>query len=232
VCEENDARRTAETTAQNHGADKNTHTRLDRVASAGRRRIAGSCARVGDFLYRLAAHLGTEKTPTCSPSGLESFLGGTDTAVLQNRTDIHRRDCGGVWDQTREKLKGPSGRPRGIEDASSLSARSIRRRIATPVPTTILNPNKYRKFLYETSPRRRKIEVKFEASDAIDVYIVQASDLESWRQSRDYGGVSLKRTRGQTFQVKMERDFEDEWYLIFENFSVKPVAVHYEVYDV
>jgi hypothetical protein len=30
----------------------------------------------------------------------------------------------------------------------------------------------------------------------------------------------------------MDPEFEDEWYLILENYSDKPVAVHYEVYDV
>lgn len=100
------------------------------------------------------------------------------------------------------------------------------------MPTTIINPQKYRKILYETSPRKRKVEIEIEANSPIDIYIVQASDLRDWRASREYGGMSFKARRTLDFQIKMDPEFEDEWYLILENYSDKPVAVHYEVYDV
>jgi hypothetical protein len=100
------------------------------------------------------------------------------------------------------------------------------------VPTTLLNAGKFKKFLYETTPRKRKIQIRVESNLPIDVFIVQASDIQSWKNSDDYGGMSFLSRKLIEAEVNMPKDFEQEWYLIIENHGAKPAAVHYELFDV
>ena len=100
------------------------------------------------------------------------------------------------------------------------------------MPTKLVNAHKFRKILFETPPPRKRVEVEIEASNPIDIYVVQKSDLEEWKSGEDYGGMSFQGKKKLTFQFRVERDFDDEWYLILENDSDIAVAVHYEVYDI
>ena len=100
---------------------------------------------------------------------------------------------------------------------------------STIVSTQVINPNKFRKMLYDT-PKSRRVELDVEASSAVDVFVVQKSDLDQWRKRQDYGGMGFFRQKKLKQPIKLERGFGD-WYLIIENRSDVPVAVHYEVYD-
>jgi hypothetical protein len=99
------------------------------------------------------------------------------------------------------------------------------------VPTTLVSPQKYKKFLYSTTPHKKRLGVDIEASSPIDVYIVRKSHLLQWRSSRDYGGIGFQRTKRVEAEVNIPSDFEPEWYLILENIGDNPAAVHYELFD-
>jgi hypothetical protein len=73
--------------------------------------------------------------------------------------------------------------------------------------------------------------IQIEASNPIDVYIVQESDLQAWRNGRDYGGISFKSTKLIDAQVNLPKEFERDWYLILENSHEKAAGVHYELFD-
>lgn len=100
------------------------------------------------------------------------------------------------------------------------------------VPTTLITDGKYKKFPYTTTAGRRRLGIEVEASIPIDVYIVQASDLQSWRNKEDYSGISFQDTKLVDAQVNIPKNFEHDWFLILDNTGgEKPAAVHYELFD-
>lgn len=99
------------------------------------------------------------------------------------------------------------------------------------MPTTLVNAGKYKKFPYSTTPGRRRLGIEVESNVPIDVYIVQASDLQEWRNEDDFGGMSFMGTKKVDAEVNIPRSFEPEWYLILENTKERPAAVHYELFD-
>lgn len=99
------------------------------------------------------------------------------------------------------------------------------------MPTTLLNPKKYKKFPYATTRGWRKLGIEVEASIPIDVYIVQDSDLQNWRIGKSYGGVSFLAWKKIDAQINIPKDFEQEWYLVLENTGREIAAVHYELFD-
>ncbi|MGA2144072.1 MAG: hypothetical protein ABSH49_03820 [Bryobacteraceae bacterium] len=100
------------------------------------------------------------------------------------------------------------------------------------MPVTLINPRKYKKFLYSTTPRKEKLGIEVEANVPIDAYIVQESDLETWRSGRrEYGGIGFASTKLVDAQVNIPKGFGPDWYLILENSGNKPAAVRYELFD-
>jgi len=99
------------------------------------------------------------------------------------------------------------------------------------VPTTLVNPQKYKKFMYSTTPKKKRLGIEIEANIPVDIYIVQVSDLQDWRDSRDYGGISFQSTKLVDAQINIPKGFESDWYLIIENPNEKPAAVHYDLFD-
>ena len=99
------------------------------------------------------------------------------------------------------------------------------------MPTTLINPHKYKKFPYSTTKGRRRIEIQVEANRAIDVFIVQDRDLQDWRESRDYGGISFMSTKAVEAEINIPKGFDSDWFLILENHGDEPAAVHYELFD-
>jgi hypothetical protein len=100
------------------------------------------------------------------------------------------------------------------------------------VPTTLVNDGKYKKFAYSTTPGKKRLGIEIEASIPIDVYIVQASDLQAWRDTEDYTGISFQDTKLVDAQVNIPKNFERDWFLILDNTAgKKPAAVHYELFD-
>ena len=97
---------------------------------------------------------------------------------------------------------------------------------------TIINPHKYKKFAYSTTPRKNKLGIEVESNVPIDVYIVQSSDLATWRTGHgDYRGIGFQSTKLVDAQVNIPKDFDGDWYLILENSGEKQAAVHYELFD-
>jgi hypothetical protein len=86
--------------------------------------------------------------------------------------------------------------------------------------------------LYDTTPKRKGIRIKVEASAAINVYIVQSSDLQTWRRSSpNYGGAAFLSRKNLDARLDIPKDFEQDWFLILDNVGDMPAAVHYEIFD-
>jgi hypothetical protein len=98
------------------------------------------------------------------------------------------------------------------------------------MPIHEVRPGKFRKFRYETAPRRRTIELKVEATNAINVYLVDTEHLEEWKRGRDYSGISFTRKRVIDEEIKLPRNFDD-WFLIVENTGENPATVYFDVYE-
>ena len=98
------------------------------------------------------------------------------------------------------------------------------------MPTILIDPGKLQKVRYITPPSR-KVEIIVDSTSPIDIYIVQASDIDDWKAGDDFGGSGFHRRKKLHLKIRIQKGFDDEWYLIFENTSNKTVGVHYEVYD-
>ena len=99
------------------------------------------------------------------------------------------------------------------------------------MPTKVINPKKLRKILYVT-PRRRNVEIDVEASERVSVYVVAADEIDNFKSGDPFDGLRFRPTSNLERDVTLPFDPGDEWYLVIENESDKPVAVHWEVYDI
>jgi hypothetical protein len=79
------------------------------------------------------------------------------------------------------------------------------------------------------SPKRRKVEVTTECTSALDIFIVQASDINRWKTGGDFGGKTFWKRTYLNFKMTVHPEFDDEWYLVFNNVSDQTVGVSYEV---
>ncbi len=95
----------------------------------------------------------------------------------------------------------------------------------------LLSPHKFTKIRYD-GPRRDKVQVKVEASASINVYGVAADRLDAFRKNRRSNLFEFARKAILDKTLPLPLDAADDWYLILENTSDNPVAVHYEVFDV
>ena len=94
------------------------------------------------------------------------------------------------------------------------------------MPTKILQPHRYRRIRH-TTPSRGKVEIHVEASAPVNIYVVKAKDIDTYRES------SAVRYRDRTeLTRKLELPFlpGEDWYLVIRNKSEEPAAIHYEVY--
>jgi len=99
------------------------------------------------------------------------------------------------------------------------------------MPTQIVSAGKFRKVRYDT-PRRRKVELQVEASSPINVYLIDAEDLDRFRSGGEVEGSHFSNTKRLETEVRLPLEFGAEWYLVIENPDEdKPVAVHYDVFD-
>jgi hypothetical protein len=99
------------------------------------------------------------------------------------------------------------------------------------VPTTLIHAGKYKKFSYSTAPKRRKVEINVEASAPVDIYVVQESELETWRAGDHFSGFSFPTGKQIEETITIPKDFDTDWYLIVQNRNDNDVAVHYELFD-
>jgi hypothetical protein len=101
------------------------------------------------------------------------------------------------------------------------------------MPVLEIQPQRYRKILYETPRRGKKLNIEIEATGALDIFIVPASSLEAWRRgSRDYEGDGFLRRKVLQIQLNSQgREFDREWYLILDNRSDHIISASYSVYE-
>lgn len=100
------------------------------------------------------------------------------------------------------------------------------------MPLLEVQPQRYRKVLYDTPRRGKALSIEIEATAALDILIVPESALEAWRRgSRDYEGDSFLRRKLLKIQLGFEGRAFDRWYLIFDNRSDAPITVSYAVYE-
>lgn len=99
------------------------------------------------------------------------------------------------------------------------------------MPTRILSAHKFMKALY-SGPQRRDIQIRFESSGPVNIYGVSEALFELFRTERrsDLFRFVAKMKLDKTIPIKAA--LGDDWYLILENQSDDPVAIHYEVFDV
>jgi hypothetical protein len=95
----------------------------------------------------------------------------------------------------------------------------------------LLSEHTFTKIRYD-GPRRSQIQVKVEASAPVNVYGVAADRLEAFRKNRHSNLFEFSGKTDLDKVLSLPLDAADEWHLILENRSDKPVAVHYEVFDV
>lgn len=94
----------------------------------------------------------------------------------------------------------------------------------------MVQPNTFQAIRY-VSPRNGKLEIKINCTGALDVFVVQASDMNRWKTGKDFKGTFFRHRKDLHFKMKIDRDdFDDEWYLVFDNVSEDPIGVNYEVF--
>ncbi len=101
----------------------------------------------------------------------------------------------------------------------------------TSVPTKIVRPGKFRKILHPFPPSG-KVDLHIEASAPIDIYVIDDDDLGAFRAGKPVGGFKFS-DREALDRRRLDLSSQlsgDDWYLILDNDSEEPVAVHYEVY--
>jgi len=99
------------------------------------------------------------------------------------------------------------------------------------MPTRILAPRKFTKVLYE-GPERTDIRVRVESSHSVDIYGVSQLFLDKFKKDRTYDLFRFPNKTDITKRLPIRTVLGGEWYLIIENRSDTPVAIHYEVFDV
>lgn len=153
-----------------------------------------------------------------------------DPALLPDSSDISGRGAGGLGDKTQSKTTPDSsdGPPAGTADLKGgdfAPGRGV-----NVMPTRILSPRKFTKVLYD-GPERADIRLHFQSSEPIDIYGVSSVLFESFKKDRT---ADLFRFQGKTNlrkRIPIRTALDDEWYLIMENTSNSPIAIHYEVFD-
>lgn len=98
------------------------------------------------------------------------------------------------------------------------------------MPAASLSPHKFLKVRYRPAQRGR-LGIDVDADRAIDIYTVIESDYEKWRTGRDFLGSTFKRRRQLHIEFNAGPEFEDDWYLIMENFGDDPADVEYDVFE-
>ncbi len=99
------------------------------------------------------------------------------------------------------------------------------------MPTYMVSPGKFRKILH-AFPRNGKAEIRVEASAPIDIYVIGADELGAFRSGRPFGGFKFtnRAELEKSLDLSSRLDDDNDWYLILDNGSDRPVAAHYEVY--
>jgi hypothetical protein len=71
-----------------------------------------------------------------------------------------------------------------------------------------------------------------EASDAVNIYVLDAASLAALRTEEsviEYGGIVFRNRTFLNRDITLPFVFDDDWYLVIENESGQPIAIHYSV---
>lgn len=99
------------------------------------------------------------------------------------------------------------------------------------MPVASISPNKFVKVLYNHA-RRGSLGINVSADRAIDIYTVPLSEYDRWKSRREYvGSASYFRRRNLGLEFNSGPEFEEDWYLIMENFQNERAQVEYEVFE-
>ncbi len=98
------------------------------------------------------------------------------------------------------------------------------------MPTRILEPGHTRKIRHPV-PRGRKVDIYVEASEPVDILILDDIGLEARELGLGLPAALHFRARREFSREGLVLPFSegDDWYLLIKNSSPKPVAIHYEV---
>lgn len=152
---------------------------------------------------------------------LEDSVSDPDSAIFSNgqKADprskenwaVRKRPSGISWDRRAEGRRGKE----------------------LKMPLLDIQPERYRKILYENPRRGKKVNIEVEANADLDIFIVPESALESWRRgSRDYEGDGFMRRKHLQVQLNFEgRQSDRHWYLILDNKSDHVISASYRVYE-
>ncbi len=99
------------------------------------------------------------------------------------------------------------------------------------MPTRILAARKFTKVMYD-GPERTDIQLRVESSEPVDIYGVSTIFLDNFKKDRTFDLFSYRGKTGLKKKIQLRPALGGEWYLIIENKSDSPVAIHYEVFDV
>ena len=97
------------------------------------------------------------------------------------------------------------------------------------MPTSLIEPKGYLRIRYRVPPRGL-IEYKVEADRPVSTYVLDEEGLEEFLgRGKDitsyYGGFYNRYEHRQEIRLP----FRGWWYLVIDNTSRYPIAVHYEV---
>lgn len=191
------------------------------LAGAGSGAIDRACAHLLAFLVWLLgvvrSHDGTgEQCDRRNRERLESGYLDFDPLVLQD--DANLLGAGGVSFRN-ETVAASIGRGRRATRISG-------RRIEPNVPTRILEPHRIRRIRHHT-PSRGRVEIKVQASVPVNVYIVKADKLGTYRDDHI---LKVRNTMNLSRKVDLPFSPGETWYLVIRNKSNEPAAIHYEVF--
>jgi len=95
------------------------------------------------------------------------------------------------------------------------------------MPVTTLEPNTHLKLKFRC-PRSGKISFVVEAEFAVNCYVLDEDGLKNYYAGKDfssYGGYKHRRYHNEG-NLRLGQGW---WYLIIENDTDNPIAIHYEL---
>jgi hypothetical protein len=192
--------------------------RLVRVGSRAIDRIRNYRSHLSLWLSSLewGSFVWGKSEPLHCGNELENNPNCTDSTLLSNGADVSRGSTGSVGNEPSSKA-GSIKRGRDKSESWSL----------IDVPTKLLSPQKFTKILYG-GPRRDCVKIKVEASAPINIYGISTDKLSEFRDKGRYDLFKFEKKAELSKTVPLPND---DWYLILENESDNPIAVHYEVFD-
>jgi hypothetical protein len=97
------------------------------------------------------------------------------------------------------------------------------------VTTRLLAPRHFRKIRHTVPPGRR-VEILVEANGPVDIHVVPEDELEEFRTGNPISGPSYYDYKRLSKRLRLPFEEGSGWYLVIDNTSDEPRAVHYDVF--